>query len=358
VYAPAEPPAGEDVWSLRDFSLGRLLDPKTFPRQILVYSGVEAGTRGELFVEDFVDMNLRSSKLAPDWDGTAAWTGTGRVEVHYPLAAGDGSAGPVALAGTESRTDLHATGIRLAAGTTCRLPGAPGLVVLRAQGRILLEGILERHAPFAKAPLDCGPPGTTLSSWLARTQTENPSLTVLIAGGDIVIGAEGEIRSDVPVLLVAGGQVRNLGKGTLPAGRFWTQSGAGGPRDPLEEGESSFVLDAPVKANPLRVPLRYAVVSGPVPPTGPVARWMSAQAIGGPARKHPSPSGKTPSSFSVHYFPADSAQMPEFSKAPTSPAFLPQPGPVRFVVELVVGDEDDWQAPYLDRVQLEYEQPR
>jgi hypothetical protein len=31
---------------------------------------------------------------------------------------------------------------------------------------------------------------------------------------------------------------------------------------------------------------------------------------------------------------------------------------VRFVVELVVGDEDDWQAPYLDRVQLEYEQPR
>jgi len=64
------------------------------------------------------------------------------------------------------------------------------------------------------------------------------------------------------------------------------------------------------------------------------------------------------SSFSVHYFPADSAQVPDVSMAPTSPAFLPQPGPVRFVVELIVGDEDDWQTPFLDRVQLEYEQPR
>lgn len=361
LYEPLESPAGEELWSLRDFSLGRLLpEPLTFKRRISVVSGTEAGTRGQSFVEDFVETGLRSPKFVPGCDGTAAWTGTGRVEVHYPFAAGDGSADAVALSGVESRRDLQATSLDLAAGATCTLPDAPGLVVLRAQGRISLQGILERRAPAAQ-PFDPGPSGTPLSLWLARAQAENPSWTVIIAGGDLVLAEGAEIRSSVPVLLVAGGQVRNLGP-ALSEERFWTQSGARDPQALLSKGEATFELDAPVGANPLRAPLRYAVVSGPVPETGGVLRWNSAYSRGGfvpPSSALPPPKpGRTPSSFSVHYFPADAPQMPDFSKAPTSPAFLPQPGPVRFVVELVIGDEKVWQAPFLDRVQLEYEQPR
>jgi len=357
-YRPAQPPAGEEAWSLRDFSLGRLLpEPPTFRRLIRVLSAAEAGTRGESFVEDFVDTDLRTPKFVPDCDGTAAWTGTGRVEVRYPLAAGDGSAESVALAGNEPRADLQATSLDLARGLTCRLSDGPGLVVLRAQGRITLRGILARDAPFVEE-LDCERErGSRLSDWLARARGANKTWTVVIAGGDILL--EGEIRSSVPVLLIAGGQVRNLGAGSLPE-RSWTQSGA--LRALPKAGEASFDLDPPVGSNPLRRPLRYAVVSGPVPETGGVLRWNSVFSSGGlepPSSSLRQPSnGRTPSSFSVHYFPADSPQMPDFSKAPTSPAFLPQPVPVRFVVELVVGNEEHWQAPYLDRVQLEYEQPR
>jgi hypothetical protein len=358
-YQPAGAPAGEEVWSLRDFSRRPLLPDlhlfHLFSRKIQVFAGSGSDSHGESFVEDFVDHDMRSPLRVPDCDGTAAWEGNGRVEVHYPLAAGDGSADAVSLSAEEARTDLQATSIELAAGQTCRLPDGPGLVVLRAQGRILLRGVLERRATLAQA-FDCGPPGTQLSDWLARARAANPSWTVLIAGGDLVI--EGEIRSAVPVLLVAGGQVRNLGP-ALPAELCWTQSGASGPRSPHDKPDACFVLDPPVKSNPLRAPLRYAVVSGPVPSTGVVGRWSSAQASGGlePARGRPE-TGRTPSSFSVHYFSADAPQLPDFSKAPTNPAFLPQPGPVRFVVELVVGDEQEWQAPFVDRVQLEFEKPR
>ena len=104
--------------------------------------------------------------------------------------------------------------------------------------------------------------------------------------------------------------------------------------------------------------MRYAIVSGPAPATGRVTRWLSAYSSGGfdPPRRPQPAIGKTPSSFSVHYLQADAPQAPDFSKGPTSPVFLPQPGAVRFVIELVVGDEKDWQAPFVDRVQLEFEQ--
>ena len=357
-YQPAEPPAGEEAWSLRDFS-GRQLDTNLlrFTRVIQVEAGTDSNARGEAFVEDFVDKGLRTPLSVPDSDGTAAWDGTGRVEVHYPLAAGDGSAGAVALGETEARKDLQATSLDLAAGASCRLSDEPGLVVLRAQGRITFQGRLERHAS-AREPLDClSERGKALSDWLARSQAAGPSWTIVIAGGDIVIGEQAEIVSDVPVLLVAGGQVRNLGKAALPAGKFWMQSGAASSRALPEAGDACFELDPPVGLNPLRAPLRYAVVSGPVPPTGRVLRWISAQAGGGlePSKIGSTTSGKTPSSFSVHYFPADSPQVPDFSKGPTSPVFLPQPGPVRFVVELVIGDDHYWQTPFLDRVQLDFD---
>jgi len=361
-YSPPEPLAGEEPWLLCDFSLRPLFPgPHRFGRTIQVVQARGSAKLGA-FVEDFVDEELRAPIAVPDCDGTAAWDGTGRVEVHYPLAAGDGSADAVSLGSTESRTDLQATRIDLAEGTTCRLPGAPGLVVLRAQGRISLHGILERDSPF-KDVLDCGEPvrGLPLSQWLARAQAANPSWTVIIAGGDIVID-KGEIRSKVPVLLVAGGQVRDSGRCNLPEGNYWFQSGVGSVYTPGPQKEALFELDPPLVKNPLRVPLRFAVVSGPLPRTGRVARWISANSSGGfeplNSFQHVEnvKSDRTLSSFSVHYFPADAPQVPDFSTGPTSPVFLQQPDSVRFVVELVVGNCPYWEAPFVDRVQLEFEQ--
>jgi len=361
-YTPPEPRAGEEPWLLCDFSLRPLFPgPHRFLRPIRVVP-----VRGSLalgaFVEDFVDEDLRAPLVVPDCDGTAAWEGTGRIEIHYPLAAGDGSADAVTLGGSESRTDLQATRIDLAEGTTCRLPDAPGLVILRAQGRISLNGILERDSPFADV-LDCGEPvrGMPLSQWLARAIAANPSWTVIIAGGDIVID-KGEIRSKVPVLLIAGGQVRDSGRSNLKDDRYWSQSGVGSVYTPGGPKEALFELDPPVDKNPLRAPLRFAVVSGPLPRTGRVARWISAYSSGGfepsSAKRHDdnTKSQKTLSSFSVHYFPADAPQAPDFSTGPTSPVFLPQPGSVRFVIELVVGNCPLWEVPFVDRVQLEFEQ--
>jgi len=67
--------------------------------------------------------------------------------------------------------------------------------------------------------------------------------------------------------------------------------------------------------------------------------------------------GELPSGFSVRFFPADAPRAPDFSKGPTSPVFLARAGSVRFVVELVLGDDEQyWRAPFVDRVQLDYEQ--
>jgi hypothetical protein len=361
-YQPARPPAGEEAWSLRDFSRRPLfLEVHGFERTIQVDGSRDSSARGEAFVEDFVDRDLRTPLVVADCDGTAAWEGSGRVEVHYPLAAGDGSADAVSLSAEEPRTDLQATSIDLAPGATCRLAEAPGLVILRAQGRITLRGNLERRAPLAQ-PLDCDKErGVPLTGWLARVKAANPSWTIVIAGGDLVIDSEGEIRSEVPVLLIAGGQIRNSGKSSLPVLRFWSQSGAGGMRTPGGPSDARFELDPPIGANPLKRPLRFAVVSGPVPQTGGIERWISAYSIGGlepPSSSfrpsHPA-SESTASSWSVRYFPADAPHAPDFSKGATSPVQLPQPGSVRFVVELVLGDKADWQAPYVDRVQLAFE---
>ncbi|MBK7643522.1 MAG: hypothetical protein IPJ19_10835 [Planctomycetes bacterium] len=360
-YRPAAPPAGEESWSLRDFSLRSSFPPgpQQFPHTIHVFPAGSSETNVGELLEDFDDKDLSTPLVVPGCDGTATWDGTGRVVVHYPLAAGDGSAGAVSLGEVEPRSDLQATSVDLAADVTCSLGDAPGLVVLRAQGRITLAGRLERRTPYAEA-LDCDAQrGEQLSGWLARAQAANPSWIVLIAGGDIVLS--GELRSSVPVLLVAGGQIRDAGLYSAPKDGLWSQSGAGGIRASNGPRPARFYLDPPVGLNPLRRELRYAVVSGPLPQSGQVMRWISAASSGGfeppvDARR-PVSSDHTSSSYTVRYFPADAPQAPDFSKGVTNPAFLPQPGAVRFVVELVVGDDKDFLAPYVDRVQLSYEQP-
>ena len=347
-YIPVD---GDEAWSMRDFSLLPLLRHEVVFREskISVVADMAPASQDELVEEDFVDADRRSALAVPECDGSACWKGDGRVEVHYPLAAGNGSAGAVALGPVQALGDLQALEIDLEPGTDCRLPDQPGLVVLRAQGRIRLRGKLERHAAAAEA-LDCTrEAGQPLSQWLARTQAANPSWTVLIAGGDIDIS--GSFESSVPVLLIAGGQIRAAALDASP--QVWIQAGAGGAHSPLAH-QAEFLLDPPVGANPLLRPLRYAVVSVPLPATGRVARWLSASSSGGleplaQAGEHAS------SSWSVRFFRADAPQVPEFSEGLTSPVFLEQPGAVRFIVELVVGEGKLWHAPYVDRVQLSFE---
>lgn len=359
-----EPQAG---YSMRDFSRGALIEkPRSFGERVIeVVSGLGSGQ--EEFVEDFLAPDLRTPLVVPGCDGTACWESSGRVEICYPLAAGDGSLGALALGDAPPSADVQATEIDLAPDQTCRLPAAPGLQIVRAQGRLTLRGKLLRAASPAE-PLDlAGERGTRLSDWLEQSRQRNPSWTVLIAGGDLVLEAGGALESSVPVLLVAGGQIRIAGALALPAtGKtLWMQAGAGGLSALASQGQMSahFLLDPPGGANPLRKPLRYGVVSGPIPPTGRVARWVAAEASGwlGPRAgagflppKAPVPGG-TPSSWSVRYLDAADAEL-ALHRAVASPVFLEKPGAVRFVVELVVGDGPLWQPPFVDRVHLSYAQ--
>ncbi len=358
-----EPQAG---YSMRDFSRGALIEkPRSFNERVIeVVSGL--GAAQEEFVEDFLTPDLRTPLVVPGCDGTALWDASGRIEVCYPLAAGDGSLGAFALGDELAQSDAQATEIDLAPDQTCRLRSAPGLVVLRAQGRLTLRGKLERRAPLVEALELASERGTPLSEWLERTRAADPSWTVLIAGGDLVV--EGMLSSDTPVLLIAGGQIRIAGALELrgPGKTLWMQAGAGGVSALASQGQSlaQFFLDPPAGRNPLKKPLRYGVVSGPVPSTGRVARWVSAQATGWQDPRagslapiaRPGATNSTPSSWSVRYVAADGSQTLALGSAVASPVFLDKAASVRIVVELVVGDGPTWQPPFVDRVQLSYAQ--
>lgn len=359
-----EPQGG---YSLRDFSRGALIEkPRSFSERVIeVVAGL--GSTQEELVEDFLAPDLRTPLVVPGCDGTACWDASGRVEVCYPLAAGDGRLGAQSLGDALPSSDVQATEIDLAPDQICRLGEGAGLVLLRAQGRLTLRGRLVRSAPAVEALDLAAERGARLSDWLARERERNPSWTVLIAGGDLVIEPGAVLESSVPVLLLAGGQIRIAGTLALPSGgkTLWMQAGAGGPSALASQGQMSaqFLLDPPSGTNPLRKPLRYGVVSGPLPPTGRVARWVSAEASGwlGPRAtsgvlppRAPNASG-TPSSWSVRYLDAEEPEI-ALNRAVASPVFLPRPGAVRFVVELVVGDGPLWQPPFVDRVRLSYSQ--
>ncbi|MFT5732543.1 MAG: hypothetical protein ACI8WY_001208, partial [Planctomycetota bacterium] len=83
---------------------------------------------------EFLNAQDFAPLLDPASDGTALWSDSGRLEVRYPRAAGDGSGGRQVLGAEFDGADLHATRISIPAGVETRLT-APGLVVLRAQGR-------------------------------------------------------------------------------------------------------------------------------------------------------------------------------------------------------------------------------
>jgi hypothetical protein len=322
--------------------------------------------------ETFIDERLRSPEAVPGVDGTVHWSDTGRAEVRWPRAAGDGSDGAVLLPPHFLAGDLQATSLALAAGEQCVLSPEPGLVVLRAQGRLELAGALVRRTgahfpPLAALPfeveereqIDSLRPtaegargGEALSDWLARARSAELDWTVLIAGGDLVIG--GELASDGPLLLAAGGEIRMAAGARLEVPFAATV----GRRPSLElrydEGQrvqsawrAALALDPPAE-NPLAAPLRLAVRSAPIPEVGGALRWHPAPRVDGRAGAG--------GSFRLAYLGTGGSSKRE--QVVDDPAMLESSPTLRFELHLELpsgGPGVPWDPPWVDSVQVRWD---
>ncbi len=329
----------------------------------VVDRGRDAG-RGA-WLEEFLDKNLRSTVAVPGADGTAFWGESGRVEVRFPRAAGTGGDGDVALAVREDRRDVQAVRVHLPASTTCTLTDRPGPVVVRAQGTLRIAGKLER-ATGALVPMRFTP--GKLSAWIdaglaldAATAAREADWTVLVAGGDLVV--EGEIDVSTPLLLVAGGRIRVTGKvkGGDPTQVF--RLGEGGGEGLWASVVDELEMDAS-DVNLLREPLRFAVLSGPLPPRGTVLEWLEAEARGskgptdGVAHGAEKPRAGFSGTWTVRYLPelVGTPTTPEDLRAVDAPALLTPVGSIQFLVELVVEPGPHWRPPFVDAVRLAWQE--
>ncbi|MED6334393.1 MAG: hypothetical protein VYE81_03255 [Planctomycetota bacterium] len=289
-----------------------------------------------------------NTRPVPGADGTAAWGG-GRVTVRYPRAAGDGRDGPTDLPdGDLAAKDLHATRLTLPAESTCRLE-APGLVVLRAQGRLSIEGDLLRTVGEARGLVV--EEGERLSTWLERAQVEDPPWTVIVAGGDLVV--TGRIEVDGPLLLVAGGWIRVAERPRAAENELWILGEGGGLALPSTASTVALELDAPLE-NPLRTSLTFAVLSDPIPSVGSVARWGRASVSG----------RENGGAFRVRYVREEDLPLGG-SIADWDPQDDPRqvrpPGRLRLLIELTVGPPGPgpgagrrWSPPVVDGVRLSW----
>ena len=288
---PTKPPlcdfAGHPIPVIGRDSLSQL--------SITVLPGRQEDRAGE-YLEEFLDAEMRSSLVVPGADGAASWGTSGRLEVRFPRAAGDGSDGDVVLGTSESRRRLSAARLSLPAGVRCELAATDGPWVLASQGSIDLEGDLHRAGAHDEGPFPDVRPGASVSEWIAALASSRRPVTVLVAGGDIRI--QGELSVPGPLLLVAGGRVR------MPAGRIrvgsaeaagavtlgaladggtialW--SAAEGARRVTRAAPASLLIDAPL-VNPLVRELCYAVRSKPVPSDGRALRWLPSGGVRGRA---------------------------------------------------------------------------
>ena len=347
---------------LRDLGGNRLRwsEPMTFT-VVARASGPEVAT---WFLESFFDAARRSPQSPEGFDGTALWSG-GRVELRWPLAAGDGSDGEVALGTSEARRLVNATRIELAESAKCQLDSVPGLIVLKAQGKLHIAGelvrrtgsndALAREVELFKNPED----GYTLSQCLERALAQGLDATVLIAGGDLVI--DGRIDCDHPVLLVAGGRIRATRAEVVGArGIYYCgEGGTGLVERNSSAGRPNYAtlatceIDEPGRGacNPLALPLRVAAVSAPIPDKGRALRWQVLPKTGihagiGYARVRYVGERVDANGLGTHEVIVD------------DPAALTDCPTLRLLVELVMpaGEPDKlWDPPWVDYVLVEFD---
>lgn len=310
----------------------------------------------ETWNEPFDTTVLRAREALEGVDGTAAWTGDGAVRIRFPVEAGDGRDGRVeAWPSERDPCDVHASQLSIPSQSIWDLGGERGLVVLRSQGALVVDGTLRRtvraETPLAADTLrgpdrrflaDAG----ALGDWLERAREQGHDWTVLIAGGDIRVN--GSVETDGPLLLIAGGWIRVLGR--VDAREVW-KSVEGGENLVAPEGvRVAPFRSTPPAENPLVEPLRFAVLSNPLRPAGGVLRWGGASVAGetGTGRyrvrflglRDLSPGG------AELFGPLD------------DPTLLADCPAVRFLVELEIDPAPgSWNPPWVDLVSLQWSAP-
>jgi len=353
----------------RDFSGHALwrVNALTLPRFVVGFRGPDAGQG--VMLEEFLDRRLASPVEVPGTDGTVFWGETGRAEVRFPAAAGDGAAGRLTMSGSVLDTDVRAQTLEIPHGATATLSNAPGLVVLRSQGRLTVRGRLERAVDLApeairaqaidlSARKDAPRRATNLSTWLARVAAQGASVTVLVAGGDLVVDADAEVRVNTPLVLVAGGVVRINGavRGPQDSSRstVFVLGDGGGDIDPPAAWADALAIDPVVEGNPLREELHYAILSGPIPPRGLAANWLWFEARGSPRS---SSETRGASRWSVRF-------VREFEGAPTriedlgpvdDPRLLDGASTLRMLIEMWIAPGDRLEVPFVDDVQMRWD---
>jgi hypothetical protein len=346
--------------SLRDLGGNRVrvFGPKLGTVEIEVVAA-DGSPSGSSYTEQFINPSRRSIEAVPDADGTAHWERTGRCSVRWPAAAGSGEHGPVALGGDELRRNVQATRLELAQGAACRLDGEPGTTVLRAQGSIRISGTLVREGsaagvdpmpplvpragePRAEAPRE------SLSQWLGKAISSQSDLTILVAGGDLVI--DGRIRTAGTLLLAAGGRIRVQHGDSLYAGRLVALGDGATSLSYLSpQGMAArhadvalLALDEPL-VNPLVAPLSFAVRSAPIPERGSAARW------------HPFPEvGAYPGAGRASVLYQGECQGDPLVEDPVQLGDCPT---LRLLVRLEVRPDPGapWDPPWVDYVELSWE---
>lgn len=342
--------------------------------------------------ESFHDSSNRSPRAVDGADGTAAW-GHGRVEINFPRAAGDGRDGlgedrlaPYLDDATKPETvsapfDLAATRLTIPADSELDFSSRTGLVLLRTQGALVVDGTLRRfgaqgaasmapalgsrhsaglllrherearrRAPDATEMIVPATAPGTLSEWIDHALAQEIPWTILIAGGDLVVS--GRIDSDGPLMLIAGGWIRV--SGNVEAWEVWRTEVGGGSIVALGGGgaqRTTLYLDPPLE-NPLRTPLSFRVLSDPIRPPRGVTTWrlprIEGTAGGGDFRVRFLGEQDVGYQGIERYGPLDNLDWLLGCEA------------VRLWIELDVGVGGEgvpWDPPYLDEVEISWYEP-
>lgn len=184
-----------------------------------------------------------------------------------------------------------------------------------------------------------------------------PNWTVLIAGGDLEI--DGEVWTDTPLLLVAGGMIRV--RGEVHAGRS-DGTGAGevyllgeGGGQSILRRTAPLVIDPP-QYNPLVRPMSFAVLSKQIPQEDGPIHWSSAVEVH--SENRPGLEGQVTVRY-VRDVPALEFD-PERAELFVDPSLFTKSGPIHFYVrfDIPAAPSSDtrgrvrWNPPLLDEIIL------
>lgn len=349
---------------LRDFGGNRVWIQSLQPNPIWPITVTQTATSTASMREEFLGTQLRSTQEIGGIDGTAHWGTTGCVELRYPRIAGGGSDGRIELSGRVEAVDVAATELTVPAGGRATLSSGLATVVLRSQGRLVIDGRLEREFPADRRgePLELaslvpgfpaqGRDALAVSTWLEAARSVERGWTVIVAGGDLVVGDEATLFIDGGLLLVCGGRIRFRGRihdyrRQIEVYRL----GEGGGPVPLQPA-TGLAIDPPL-VNRLRQPLTFGVLSGRIPGRGRVALWREGRAggyAGASAASEP---------WNVRYLDArlgDDLRVdsPELHDRPWELGDAPS---LRFLVQLRMepGRGETWDPPRVDFVEIDWD---